>query len=138
MNKRIRIAFLFLVLSQGMHSVEEYFTRLWEVFAPARIVSNLISPDTEKGFLIINICLFFAGIISWILISTKNGRKFLPLVWFFIIIEFINGIGHPLWGILGWHYMPGLVSSLIILLINIYLTLQVMNLRIDKVPDRDQ
>jgi hypothetical protein len=138
MSKHIRLAFLLLILSQGFHSAEEYFTRLWDVFAPARILSNLVSTNTEKGFIIINIFLFIAGIICWILISMKNGRKFLPLIWFFIVIEFINGIGHPLWGILERQYVPGLASALIVLVINVYLTFQIRNPRIRNAPDMDQ
>jgi len=128
MNKRIRITFLFLILNQGIHSVEEYITGLWEVFTPARIVSNIFSSDTEKGFIIINIFLFIAGIICWILISTRNGKKFLPFVWFFVIIGFINGIGHPLWGIFTLQYVPGLVTSVVILGLDIYLTFQLKDL----------
>lgn len=134
MNKRIRIAFLFLIIGQGVHSVEEYYTGLWSVFAPARTASNLFSANTAKGFIIINTGLFVAGILCWILISSKNGYKFQPFIWVFIIIEFINGIGHPIWGIYDWHYVPGLISSLIILPINIYLTIQVIKFRISGNP----
>jgi hypothetical protein len=42
--------FLFLILTQAAHSIEEYVTRLYQVFAPARFVSSLISNNLALGF----------------------------------------------------------------------------------------
>jgi len=62
MNKKFTAAFLLLVILQGLHSVEEYIGKLWEVFAPAKFLSGLVSSDLEIGFLIINIGLFIFGL----------------------------------------------------------------------------
>jgi len=39
-------------VAQAAHSIEEYAGRLWESFPPARLVSGLVSPDLERGFII--------------------------------------------------------------------------------------
>jgi hypothetical protein len=56
--RQIRLVFLALVLTQGLHAVEEYAGRLWEVFLPARFLTGLVSKDHEIGFLVITIGLF--------------------------------------------------------------------------------
>jgi len=45
MDSRTRMAFGLLVLSQAVHSIEEYVSRLFDVFALTRFVSGLISRD---------------------------------------------------------------------------------------------
>lgn len=54
--------FLFLVITQAPHSIEEYVTRLYQVFAPARFVSSLVSNNLALGFVVVNaalICIRF-------------------------------------------------------------------------------
>ena len=58
---RIQLTFLALVAAQAVHSVEEYAFRLYEVFAPARFVSGLISSDLQRGFAIGNLTLVAFG-----------------------------------------------------------------------------
>ena len=50
MDARTRFAFLALILTQAAHSVEEYVFRLYDVFAPARFVSGLVSDNHAAGF----------------------------------------------------------------------------------------
>jgi len=121
MNANIKIAFLMLVLIQGVHSVEEYFGRLWEVFQPAKFLSGLVSNNLETGFLIINIGLFIFGIWSWAVPVRKDYSIARSIIWIFIVIEMINGIGHPVWAIYEMSYVPGLVTALILLILAIYL-----------------
>ena len=47
MSARLRTAFLWLIVAQAAHSIEEYAGRLWESFPPARLVSGLVSSDLE-------------------------------------------------------------------------------------------
>jgi hypothetical protein len=82
----------------------------------------------EFGFLIINVSLFAFGVFSWIIIARKDNIASQILIWFFIILEFINGIGHPIWALSEMDYIPGLVSSLIILFLDINLTRQIIKL----------
>ena len=43
MEHRGQLVFLLLILAQAAHSIEEYVSKLYEVFAPARFVSSLVS-----------------------------------------------------------------------------------------------
>jgi hypothetical protein len=81
MNNRVKLTFLMLVLTQGLHSVEEYFGRLWEVLPPARFLSSLVSDDLREGFLIINIGLFIFGLLNLKKINRyhKSDEHFQPL-----------------------------------------------------------
>lgn len=45
-QSRDQNAFLALILVEAAHSLEEYVFRLYEVFAPARFISSLVSDDT--------------------------------------------------------------------------------------------
>ena len=53
--------FLALILTQAGHSIEEYSTRLYDVLAPARLVSSLFSDDRGIGFAIFNASLVAFG-----------------------------------------------------------------------------
>ncbi len=121
MDSRSKILFLILVLAQGLHSVEEYIGRFWEIFPPLRFLSGLISEDLETGFLIINIGFFIFGIWCWVFPVLRNYKYARRLIWFWIVIEMINGIGHPFWALYEREYVPGVVTALILLILSIYL-----------------
>jgi len=121
MNKRIKRLFLILVLVQGLHSFEEYYGKLWESFPPATMLCSLVSDNLIAGFLIINIGLFVFGMLCW-LIPIRNDYSLAKfLVWFWIIIQFINGIGHPIWTIMQKDYTPGIITAPILLILAIVL-----------------
>jgi len=132
MSSRIRIAFLLLVITQALHSVEEYLGRLWEVFPPARMLSGLVSGNLKTGFVIINVGLFVFGL--WcVLIPVRRNYAFAPgVIWFWVIIELINGIGHPLWALYRRSYVPGVITAPFLLILAIYLILQLSGLRLNK------
>ena len=115
--------FLILVLVQGLHSLEEYFGRLWEVFPPATLLTSLVSENLEVGFLIINIGLFILGLWCWAFPILKDYTISNGLIWFWIIIEVINGIGHPLWSLYRGEYTPGVATAPILLLLAVYLSI---------------
>jgi hypothetical protein len=121
MSKQIRIFFLLLVLIQGVHSVEEYMGKIWEVFAPAKFLCGLISKNHETGFLIINTGLFIFGMWCWFGPLRKNNALASGFIWFWIVIELINGIGHPLWALREWAYVPGLITAPFLLVLAICL-----------------
>jgi len=129
MNKRIRFAFLLLVLIQGLHSVEEYFGELWVVFPPARFLCSLVSDDLETGFLIINIGLFVFGILCWLFPIRKNHSFAGAIIWFWIVIELVNGIGHPVWTLIEWDYTPGILTAPFLLVLAIYLANHLLQLK---------
>jgi hypothetical protein len=124
MKTNIKITFLILVIIQGIHSIEEYFGKLWDVFQPAKILSGLVSNNLEKGFLIINTGLFIFGIWCWIIPIRKNYSIAKSIIWFWIFIEMINGIGHPIWAVYEKSYVPGVATAPILLILSVYLFIE--------------
>ena len=84
MDSRIKGAFLILVLVQGLHSVEEYYGRLWEELLPAAIASNFVSSNPRTGSIILNIALFVFGLLCWSLPVRKNFSIARGVVWLWI------------------------------------------------------
>jgi Protein of unknown function with HXXEE motif len=121
---RFQLSFLALVATQAAHSVEEYLGRLYDVFPPARAVSGLISQDRERGFVIFNVALVTFGL--WCFIGPVRGRwpSAIPVVWFWVVIELVNGIGHPIWTVAEWGYTPGVATAPLLLVLALYLAWQ--------------
>jgi len=127
MDNKTKITFLILVLFQGLHSTEEYMGKLWEVFAPAKFLTGLFSEDHQTGFLIANIGIFVIGICCWLLLYSKFESVAIKVVWVFIVIEIINGIGHPLWSLYQKNYTPGVFTTPLLLV-----TALILVYRLDK------
>jgi hypothetical protein len=123
---RFQLSFLALVVIQAAHSVEEYVGRLYEVFPPARAVSGLISADLERGFVIFNVALVTFGLCCFIWPVRRQWPAAIPLAWLWVVIELINGIGHPLWTLAEWKYTPGVITSPFLLMLALYLALQLL------------
>jgi hypothetical protein len=121
---RLKMAFSALILVQIAHSAEEYVGRLWESFPPASFLTGLISPDRRVGFIVINTalvafglwCLFFPVRKEW---PTASG-----FIWFWIVLETINGVGHPAWTLRQGAYTPGVFTAPILLVVALYLAFQ--------------
>ena len=128
-NKKLSTVFFLLVLFQGFHSVEEYFGKLWEVFPPARFLTGLVSNNRETGFIIINVGLFIFGIWCWFFPVRKAQASATGFIWLWIIIEMINGIGHPLWALFEGKYEPGVITALPLLILSIYLGKQLAQIK---------
>ena len=118
---RLQMTFGALVLAQAAHSVEEYVGHLWESYPPARYVTGLISSDLERGFIVINVSLVAFGL--WCFIGPVRHRwaVAIPLAWFWVVIETINGIGHPLWSLAKGGYTPGVATAPVLLFLALYL-----------------
>ena len=116
MEHRGRIVFLFLILAQGAHSIEEYVTRLYEVFAPARFVSSLVSHDLAVGFLVVNAVLVAFGLWCWAVPVRSGWHAARGLVWFWTILELGNGTGHSALALSRGGYVPGVVTAPLLLL----------------------
>ena len=121
LNKRISITFLILVFVQGVHSIKEYIGKLWIVIPPSKYLSGLVSKKPETGFVIINIGLLIFGIFCWFFHIRRNSLLAPGLIWFWIVIELINGIGHPLWALVERAYVPGVATAPILLILAIFL-----------------
>ncbi len=127
MNQRIKILFLIIVLLQGLHSCEEYIGKLWENFPPATFLCSLVSDNLKTGFIIINIGLFVLGILAWLIPIRKEYSWGKFLIWFWILIELMNGIGHPIWTIMQKGYTPGVITAPFLLITAITLLKEQLN-----------
>jgi hypothetical protein len=122
-SQRAQTAFLVLVIAQVAHSVEEYLFRLYEVFPPARFASGLISSDLRTGFLVLNLGLIAFGIWCYAVPVRGKLSVAIPLIWFWIVLEVLNGIGHPAASLLDRSYIPGTATAPFLLAIAIYLAI---------------
>jgi hypothetical protein len=118
---RSQLAFGALIVAQAAHSVEEYAGRLWESFPPARFVSSLISTNPERGFLMANVALVVFGIWTWLWPVRRNWPIAGPLVWGWVTIEVVNGLGHPLWSLRQGGYTPGVATAPVLLVVALFL-----------------
>lgn len=121
---RIKAAFGSLVVAQTAHSIEEYVGRLWESFPPATFLTGLVSPDREFGFILINSALVAFGFWCLLWPVRRDWRSATSLVWFWVVIETINGVGHPAWSFRQGSYTPGLVTAPVLLVLALYLASQ--------------
>ncbi len=116
MERRCQFAFLFLILAQGAHSIEEYATRFYEVFAPARFVSSLVSNDLSIGFLVVNTALVTFGLWCWAVPVRSGWRAARGLLWFWTLLELGNGMGHFAFALSRGGYFPGVATAPLLLL----------------------
>jgi hypothetical protein len=119
---RGHFVFLSLILAQALHSIEEYVTRLYEVFAPTRFVSSLISHDLALGFLVFNTALVTFGLWCWAGPVRSGWHAARGLAWFWAILELGNGIGHSALALSRGGYFPGVVTAPLLLLFAGWLT----------------
>jgi hypothetical protein len=110
-----RWTFFALVCVQILHSLEEYTHRLYLVFPPARAVSSLFSNDLATGFAIVNCALILFGIWCVAFPVWRGWRSAIPLAWVWVVIEMINGVGHPVWAIAAREYRPGVATAILLL-----------------------
>ena len=123
-TSRFQLTFGALVLVQAVHSFEEYIGHLWESFPPARFLTGLVSSDLERGFVLLNVSLFAFGLWCLIWPVRRAWPSAVPLAWLWVVIEIVNGIGHPLWSLREGGYTPGLVTAPVLLLLAVYLAHQ--------------
>ena len=121
---RVKTAFGVVVLAQAAHSTEEYVGKLWESFPPARFLTGLVSQDAERGFIVINASLVLFGIwcLAWPI--RREWPSASILAWGWVVIELINGVGHPMWSLSTGGYTPGVLTALILLPAALYLARQ--------------
>ena len=110
-----KTVFLWLVIAQACHSVEEYAFRLYDVFPPARFLVTLFSDDPPTGFIIFNVAFVAFGFGCYLFPVRRQWPSAVPLMWVWAIIETANGIVHPAFSIVVGGYTPGLVTSLALL-----------------------
>ncbi len=104
-----------LILTQVAHSLEEYAGRLYEVFPPARVVSSLFASDLQLGFVIFNALLVGFGTWCYVWPVRHHWASAKGLMWVWVGIELVNGVGHPGWSLSVHGYTPGVVTALVLL-----------------------
>ena len=108
---RVDRLFLALILSQAVHSIEEYVFRLYDVLAPARWVSGLVGIDRAFGFVVANTLLVSFGLwcyLARVRPSHPAGRGW---AWFWTILEGANGIAHLALAVAAGGYFPGAATA---------------------------
>ncbi len=123
---RLTAPFAALVAVQAAHSIEEYAGRLWESFPPAAYLTGLVSADRELGFLILNAALVAFGVWCLLWPVRKAWASAATFAWIWVVIETINGIGHPLWSVSQGTYTPGTLTAPILLVLALYLARQLV------------
>ena len=125
-HSRVTTAFGALVLAQAAHSTEESIWRLWESFPPARFVAGLASDDPQRGFVFLNVCIVAFGVWCYFWPVRRQWPAAIAILWGWIVIETINGITHPVWSVIQGGYTPGVVTSLMLAPLALYLAKQVL------------
>lgn len=115
-ERRSQFLFLFLILAQGAHSIEEYATGLYEVFAPARFVSSLVSNDLSLGFVVVNAALVTFGLWCWAVPVRSGWRAARGIALCWTLLETGNGIGHLGLALSRGAYFPGVATAPLLLL----------------------
>lgn len=122
--------FLLLIVAQAAHSIEEYVTGLYQVFAPARFVSSLVSNNLPLGFLIANAALVAFGLWCWAVPVRSGWPSARGFAWFWTILELGNGLGHSGLALRQGGYFPGLITAPLLLVFASWLA--VLQIRHDR------
>jgi hypothetical protein len=88
------------------------------------LVAGLISSDRELGFLVVN-CVIVAFGVWCVVRPVRHHWPSAPVImWLWVFVETINGVGHPAWSIREGGYTPGVITALILLPLAAYLAIQ--------------
>jgi hypothetical protein len=107
MKPRSQNLFLGLVVSQPLHSIEEYCFRLYDVLASARFLSSMVSSNLALGFAIVNIVLVLFGLWCYLARVRRSHPSARSWAWFWTVFEAANGAGHLILAASRGGYFPG-------------------------------
>ena len=85
--------------------------RLYDLFAPARMVSELLGITRPAGFVVANGLLVLIGLWCWTARVRAGRRGARALAWLWALVELANGLGHVALAILAGGYFPGLATA---------------------------
>jgi hypothetical protein len=114
MSRRSERLFLALVIAQAAHSVEEYVTRLFDAFAPARFLSGLISEDLAAGFIVLNSVVVLVGVGCYVGPVRTRGRAGWLVAATWVAIELANGSTHLVMAALRRGYFSGSLTAVLL------------------------
>ena len=122
--------FALLMGAQALHSLEEYSRQLWASFPPARFVSGLVSADLEFGFLVLNVALMLVGVLCYMGPIRGRWKAATVVAWSWVGVEAVNGIVHPTWSVMQGGYTPGLLTSLLLFPLAVWLGRSLLRARV--------
>ena len=111
MPTRMRTLFLWLILAQVAHSIEEYVFRLYEVLLPARLISGYISSNLAVGFAIANAALIAFAFWCYLARVRRGHPSTRAWAWFWTVLEAANGTAHLLYAAGRGGYFPGAATA---------------------------
>lgn len=111
MHIKLPAAFFLLISAQAAHSLEEYVGHLWAVLAPARAVSGFFSDDLQTGFAIANTLIVLLGVLCFLGPIRNNWKGAAAIAWFWVVLEFSNGVGHSIFALEAQGYFPGIYTA---------------------------
>ncbi len=111
MERTSQRLFLLLVLLQAAHSIEEFATGLYRVFAPAGFVSGLVAGDPGTGFAIVNATLVIFGLWCYFVPVRQGWPSARGWAWLWVTVELANGILHTGIAVSSGAYFPGAVTA---------------------------
>ena len=129
MEPRTRNAFLALIVAQGAHSVEEYASGLFEVFAPARFVSGLVGNNPGLGFAILNIAAVAFGAWCYLARVRPGHASAASWMWPWILVELGNGVVHTTMAVVRGGYFPGAATAPLLFVLAAFLAVQLLRAR---------
>lgn len=127
--------FLGLVLSQAAHSIEEFDNRLFDVFAPARYLSGLISENLATGFALINLLIVAFAFWTYFRRVRPRARSAAAWIWAWSLLECANGIGHIILAADLGGYFPGVFTAPFLLIFSLALMYRLVH-PVVRTPDR--
>lgn len=116
-----RNLFLCLIVVQAAHSIEEYWFRLYDVFAPARFVSSLVSSNLAFGFSIGNVVLVLFGLWCYLARVRTRHASARSWAWFWTVLEAANGANHLILALSSSGYFPGAATAPLLLGFSLWL-----------------
>jgi hypothetical protein len=111
MKPLARQLFLWLIVAQAAHSVEEYLFRLYDVLAPARWVSGLITDNLAVGFALANTCIVLLAVWCYVARVHRAHPSARGWAWFWVTLEGANGAGHLAFAAGERGYFPGAATA---------------------------
>ncbi|MBT8085497.1 MAG: HXXEE domain-containing protein [Woeseia sp.] len=116
MSAGIKRTFLLIAIFQALHSIEEYVFELWDHLAPARFVSGLFSDNLPFGFAVANCMIVAFVFLTYFIPVQRNTGYAIGLLWFWAILETLNGLGHLWFSFESGEYFPGFFTAPFLLL----------------------
>lgn len=113
--------FLGLAISQAAHSIEEFYFRLFDVFAPARYLSGLINENLALGFAVVNALIVALAFWTYFFRVRSAAGSATAWIWGWLLVELGNGTGHIFFAADAGAYFPGILTAPFLLVFSLAL-----------------